>query len=140
MDALIHHLPDNISVITDFELQHLVDIPPLETHKLREIHGRVTASLQTYDVESLLHTRQTSLLQEKLTNYLITITTSLCAFIIFDILCFILYSHSRYGRNCVCKTDEATSSSKNHPEPGSAQGETEEHKVLFALYSLQQTS
>jgi len=140
MDAAILHLPDNITVITDFKLQQLIDIPPLEIQKLRDIHERVTASLQTSDVESLLHTRQTSLLQEKRTNYLITITTSLCAFIIFRILCFILYSHSRYGRNCVCKTDEATSNSKNHPEPGSAEGETEEQKVLFASYSLQPTS
>jgi len=140
MDAPILHLPDNITMITDFELQQLIDIPPLEIQKLRDIHGRVSASLQTYDAESHLHTRQTSLLQEKRRNYLITITTSLCAFIIFGILCFILYSHSRYGRNCVCKTDEATISSKNHPEQGSAHGETEEHKVIFASYSLQPTS
>jgi len=40
----------------------------------------------------------------------------------------------------VCKTDEATISSKNHPEQGSAHGETEEHKVIFASYSLQPTS
>ena len=124
MDAPILHLPDNITVITDFELQRLIDIQPLEIQKRCDIQERVTVSLQTYDVESLLHTRQISLLQEKRTNYVIIITTSLCAFIIFGILCFNLYSHSRYGRNCVCKTDEATNSSINHPEPGSAQGET----------------
>jgi len=86
MNATILHLPDIITVITDFELQ-LVDIPPLEIQKLGDMHDKVTASLQTYDVESLLHTRQTTLFQEKRTNYLVTITTSLCAFTI-------LYSHS----------------------------------------------
>jgi len=139
MDAPILHLLD-ITVITDFELQQLVDIPPLEIQKLSTIHNKVATSLQTYDVESLLHTRQTTLPQENWTNYLVTITTSLCAFAIVGILCFILYSHSRYGQYCVCKTDEAISSSKNHPEPESSQGETEEQNVLFTSYSLQQTS
>jgi len=87
------HLPDNITVVTDFELQQLRDIPPLET-QLSDVHDRVIASLQTYDVESLLHTRQTSLLQEKRTNNLIIIITDLCAIPIISILCFILYSHS----------------------------------------------
>ena len=136
MDATILHLPDNITVITDFELQQLVDIPPLEIQKLRDIHNKVATSLQTYDVESLSHTRQTTLFQVKRTTYLVTITTSLCAFTIVGIL----YLHSRYGRYCVCKTDEAIRSSKNHPEPGSIQGETEEQNVLFASYPLQQTS
>ena len=131
---------DNITVIADFELQQLVDIPPLEIQKLSDIHDKFTTSLQTYDVESLLHTRQTTLLQEERTNYLVTITTSLCAFTIVGILCFILYPHSRYGRYCVCKTDEAISSSKNHPEPGSTRAETEGQNVLFASYPLQQTS
>jgi len=140
MDAPVLHLPDTITVITDVELQQLIDIPPLEIQKLSDIHECVTTSLQTYDVESLLHTRQTSLLQEKRTNYLITITTSLCAFVIFGILCFVLYCHSRYGPYCVCKTDKAISSSENHPEPGRTEGETGEQKVLFASYSQQQTS
>ena len=87
-----------------------------------------------------MHARRTALLQEKRTVYLITITTSLCAFILFGILYCILYPHSQYGRYCVCKTDEAISSSKNHPEPGRTEGETEEQKVLSASYSLQQTS
>jgi hypothetical protein len=38
------------------------------------------------------------------------------------------------------KMDEAISSSKNHPELGSTQGETEEQEVLYASYSLQHTS
>jgi len=90
MGALISHLPDIITVITDFELQQLIDIPLLEIQKLSDIHDGVTTSLQTNDIESLLHTRQTSLLQEKRTNYLITITISLCAITIVGILCFIL--------------------------------------------------
>jgi len=140
MDAPIFHLPDNITVITDFEHQQLIDIPPWEIQKLSDIHDKVATSLQTYDVESLLHTRQTTLLQKKRTNYLVTITTSLCPFTIVGILSFILYSHLRYERYSVCKTEEAISSSKNHPEPGSTQGETEEQNVLFASYPLQQTS
>ena len=63
MDAPILHLLDT-TVITDFELQQLVDIPPLEIQKLSDIHDKVATSLQTHDVESLLHTRQTTLLQE----------------------------------------------------------------------------
>jgi len=101
MDVPIFHLPDNITVITDFELQQLVDIPPLEIQKLSDIHYKVTTSLQTHDVKSLLHARQIALFQEKTTNYLVTITTSFCAFTIVGILCFILYSHSRYRRHCV---------------------------------------
>ena len=51
MDATILHLPDITPVITDFELQQLADIPPLEIEKLSDIHDKVTASLQTYDVK-----------------------------------------------------------------------------------------
>ena len=47
MDAPIPHLPDNITVITEVELQQLIDIPPLEIQKLRDIHGRDTTSLLT---------------------------------------------------------------------------------------------
>ena len=104
MSTPILHLPDNITVVTDFELQQLMDIPPFETQQLSEIHDRVTASLQTNKVKSLLYSSQTSLLQEQRTNNLITITTSLCAIIFLGILCFILYSHSRYGRYCVRQT------------------------------------
>jgi len=53
MDAPIFHLPDNITVITDFEHQQLIDIPPWEIQKLSDIHDKVATSLQTYDVESL---------------------------------------------------------------------------------------
>ena len=91
------HLPDNIPVVSDFELKQLREIPPLATRQLDDIHDRVTASMQTYDVESLLHSQQTSLLQEKRTNHLIIITTSLCALPIFSILCFLLYTRIRYG-------------------------------------------
>jgi len=94
MDATTLHLLDYITVITDFEIQQLVDIPLLEIQKLSDIYDKVTTSLQTYDVESLLNTRQTTLLQEERTNYHVTITTSLCAFTIVGILCFILYPHS----------------------------------------------
>jgi hypothetical protein len=47
MDAPILHLPDNITVITDVELQQPIDIPPLEIQKLSNIHGRDTTSLLT---------------------------------------------------------------------------------------------
>ena len=134
------YLPDNITVVTDFELQQLRDIPPLETRQINDVHNRVIASIQTYDVESLLHAQQTSLFQERRTNNLIIITTSLCAIRIISILCFILYTHTRYGRHCVCKTDDATSSAKNHPEPEDDQGETQGHSVLYSSYALQQDS
>ena len=87
------HLPD-ITVVTDFELKLLKDILPLETRQLNDVHDRVIASLQTYDVESLLHSHQTSLFHERRTNNLIIVTTSLCAIPIISILCFILYSHT----------------------------------------------
>ena len=89
------HLPDSITVVMDFELQQLKDIPPLETHQLNDVHDRVIASLQTCDVESLLHAHQTSLFQERRTNNLIIFTTTLCAIPIISTLCFILYSHPR---------------------------------------------
>ena len=46
-------------MITDFELQKLIDIPPLEIQKLRvsDINDQIATSLQTYDVESLLLTQ-----------------------------------------------------------------------------------
>ena len=131
------HLPDNITVVTDFELQQLREIQPLATRQLDDIHDRVTASMQTYDVKPLLHSQQTSLLQERRTNHLIIITTSLCAILIFSILCFLLYTHARYGTYCVCKTDESTPRAKNDPKPEDARGETREHCVIFH-YALQQ--
>ena len=88
-------------------------------------------SLQTYDFESLLDALQTTLFQERRTNNPIIVTISLCALPIISILCFILYSHTRYGRYCVWKTDDTTVSTNNHPEPEDAQGETQGHSVLF---------
>jgi len=132
------HLPDNIPVVSDFELKQLREIPPLATRQLDDIHDRVTASMQTYDVESLLHSQQTSLLQEKRTNHLIIITTSLCALPIFSILCFLLYTRIRSGTYCVCKTDEIAPRAKNDSEPKDTRDETQEHSVLFSTYATQQ--
>jgi hypothetical protein len=132
------HLPDNITVVTDFELTQLREIPPLAKRQLNDIRDRVTASIQTYDVESLLHSQQTSLLQERRTNHLIIITTSLCAISIFSILCFLLYTHARYGTYCVRKTDETTPRTKSKPELADARGETQVHSVLFSTYAMQQ--
>ena len=131
------HLPDNITVVTDFELQRLREIPPLATRQLDDIHDRVTASMQTYDVESLLHSQQTSQLQEKQTNHLIIITTSLCALRIFSIL-FLLFTHIPYGTYCVCKTDETTPRVKGDSETEDTRGVTQEDSVLFSTYALQQ--
>lgn len=70
MSTSILYLPDNIPVVSDDELQQLNDKPPLEIQKMNDIHDSVTTPLQTYDIESLLHARQISLLQEKEPNVL----------------------------------------------------------------------
>ena len=132
------HLPDNIPVVSDFELKQLREIPPLATRQLDDIHDRVTASMQIYDVESLLHSQQTSRLQEKRTNHLIIITTSLCALQIFSILCFLLYTRIRYGTYSLCKTDETTPHDKNDSDPEDTRDETQEHSVLFSTYAMHQ--
>jgi len=125
MSAPILHLPDNISVVSDYELQQLIHIPSLEIQRLNDIHERVTMPPQTYDIESLLHAHKTSLLQEKRSYCFITITTSLCAITIFGILCFLLYSYLRYAHYKVWKPDDATNAPKNPSEPESTRDEAQ---------------
>jgi len=65
LKAPIFYLPDNISVLNDHEHQQLKEIPLPNLQRLDNVYNRVTVSRHHYDLDSLLHTYQTSLLQEK---------------------------------------------------------------------------
>ena len=50
---------------------------------------------KTYNLDSPLHVHQTSMFQERRTNWFITISTSLCTALVLSILCYLVYSHLR---------------------------------------------
>ena len=63
------YLPDNITILDDHERQQLKEISLPNLKKLDDVYNRVTASKHHYDLDTLLHTYQTSILQEKRTHW-----------------------------------------------------------------------
>ena len=89
LETPIFYLPDNITVLDNHERQQLKEIPLPNWQKLDDVYSRVTASKRHYDLDTLLHTYQTSILQEKRTHWkiipfvVLTNTTFLVIFIYF---------------------------------------------------------
>jgi hypothetical protein len=140
LEAPIFYLPDNISVLNDYERQQLKEIPLPNLQRLDDVYSRVTASKHHYDLDSLLHTYQTSILQEKRTHWIIIPFISLTSTAILAI--FIYFFYTRF-RNTYCitqKADASTSTSTNCVEPSKTRDENSEPSILFTSYTLQPTN
>ena len=69
LETPIFYLPDNITVLDDHERQQLEEISLSNLQKSDDVYNRVTASKHHYDLDTHLHTYQTSILQEKRTHW-----------------------------------------------------------------------
>ena len=138
------YLPDNIPVATEHEIQQLQGLTPKAVQQLGEISSKVTAPQHTFELDSLLHIHRTSLLQDRRTNWFITISTSLCALLFLSIICYLSYSRLR-NRYCITlkpKTNPSTSENLSEPQETHElrrEGQTSDQKILFASYPLQRT-
>ena len=131
------HLPENPTIVTEAELQQLVEVPPLDLQTLTDLRTRLMAPTQTYDIDTLLHAHQTSRLQEQRTSHFIVITTAISAIVICSICCVIFHFYPRYGRYCVCRTDKGVNAVTTPTEVRGTEDETAQPNVLFTSYSLQ---
>ena len=89
LDTPKFFLPDNISIVTNDEIQQLKDISPTDIQKLHDVHTKVTTLQRTFDVDSLLHIHLTAVLHKQNTHCFIIITTSICATLILGTICFL---------------------------------------------------
>jgi hypothetical protein len=140
LEAPIFYLPDNITVLNDHERQQLKEIPLPNLQRLDDVYSRVTASKHNYELDSLLHTYQTSTLQEKRTHSIIFPIISLTSTAILAI--FIYFFYTRF-QNTYCITQKAnatTSTSTNCVEPSKTRDENSEPSILFTSYTLQPTN
>ena len=78
-DAPKVYLPENVSVITDYEIKQLQDVPQSQLQELDNIRSRVMAHRKALHDDSLLHIKRTSSLQETRTNWILPLLTSLYA-------------------------------------------------------------
>ena len=90
LDSLKFYLPDNISIVTNDEIQQLKDISPTDVQRLHDVHTKVATLKQTFDVDSLLHIHRT-MLHKQNTHWFIIITTPICATLILGTICFLFY-------------------------------------------------
>jgi len=138
------YLPYNIPIATDHEIQQLQELTPKAVQQLEEIRSKVTAPQHTFELDSLLHIDQTSLLQERRTNWFITISTSLCTILFLSIICYLSYSRLRNMYCVPSKPGTNPSTPENSSElPETLESRCEEQaqdqRILFASYPLQRT-
>jgi hypothetical protein len=139
LEAPIFYLPD-ISVLNDQEHQLIKNIPLPSLQKLNDIHARVTASHNKYDVDSVLHIHQTSLLHERQTNWFIIPFTSLSTLISLGVPVYLVYTRFRSTYHITRKADAATSTPTPPLEPSKPDSEESTPSVLFTSYSLRQSN
>jgi len=65
LDTPKFYLPDNITIVTNDEIQQLKDVSPADIQRLHDVHTKVTTLQQTSDVDSLLHIHRTTTLHKQ---------------------------------------------------------------------------
>ena len=108
IDTPKFYLPDNISIVTNDEIQQLEDISLADIQKLHDFHTKVTTLQQTFDVHSLLHIHRTTMLHKQKTYWFIIITTSICATLILGTICFPFYFRFHYILRIIPKPNSTT--------------------------------
>ena len=136
------YLPDNISIVTNNEIQQLENISPAEIQKLHAVHTKVTTLQQTSDVDSLLHIHRRTMLHKQKTHWFIITTTSLCATLILGTLCFLFYFRFHYNLCIIPKPNSTTCTSSSPtlalmPKNIEPRNENQEQRVLFTSYPVQ---
>jgi len=113
LDTPKFYLPDNISIVTNDEIQQLKDISSADIQKLHDVHTKVTTLQQTFDVDSLLHIHRTMMLHKQNTHWFIIITTSICATLIPGTICFLFYFRFHYILRIIPKPNSKTCTSSS---------------------------
>ena len=86
--------PNKISIVTSHETEILEKISPELTQQLNYVKGRVMASPQKLDVDSILHVHHASLQRQRQSYWHLIIITTVCITIIIGIICLCLrYLH-----------------------------------------------
>jgi len=111
LDTPKFYLPDNISIVTNDEIQQLKDISSAYIQKLHDVHTKVTTLQQTFDVDSLLHIHRTTMLHKQETGWFIIIATSICATLILGTICFLFYFQFHYILHIIPKPNSTTCTS-----------------------------
>jgi hypothetical protein len=142
------YIPEELSIVAEHEVQLLQDATPTAIERLDEIQSRIMARQQTFDMDLLLHMRQTSLRQEHGTYWHFIFAKTFCAI---SVLIILLFSLRSYVHNLIlCHYSMNTSSQQNvisqssPPLDPSHKQEARKPKdsnlqknVTFASYSLQ---
>jgi hypothetical protein len=104
------YLPDDVSVITDYDAHQLENILPADAAKVDAIASQQKERRRTFDVDSLFHVHKIAQQQEQRTQWLVILTTTICIIIILGTLGFTLYFHCR-------KLRRYSYSNTSNPEP-----------------------
>jgi len=140
LETPIFYLPDNITVLDDHERQQLKEIPLPNLQKLEDVSSRDTAPKHHYDLDTLLHTYQTSILQEKRTHWKIIPFVVLTSTAILAIFIYFVYTHFQNTYCIPQKADATTLTSTNCVKPSTTRDQNAEPSVLFTSYTLQSTN
>jgi len=142
LDTPKFYLPDNISIVTNDEIQQLEDIPPADIQKLHDVHTKVTTLQQTFHVDALLHIHRTTMLHKQKTHWFIIITTSICATLILGTICFLFHFRFHYLLRIIPKPNSTTCTSISPtlalpPENTEPRNENHEQRDLFTSCPMQ---
>ena len=147
LDTPNFYLPDNISIVTNDEIQQLEDISPADIQKLHDVHTKVTTLQHTFDVDSLLPIHRTTMLHKQKTHwfnnyYYSIITTSICTTLNLGTICFLFYFRFQYILRIIPKPNSTTCTSLSPtlalpPENIEPRNENQEQRVFFTSYPVQ---
>ena len=137
LDAPKLYVPDNITVVTEYEAEQLQSITPTEVQQLIDINARMSTLQKTFDMDALLHIHQTASLQQTRTFWSTTAITSVCAVIVITILCLSFYFYSRNSPSTVSEPDTTPRPSPRPRDTIEPRNEDSQQRVVFASYSTQ---
>jgi len=146
LDFSKFYLPD-VSIATDHEIQQLNAVTPREIQTLDNIRSKIATAPKTYELDSHLHVHQTTMFQERRTNWFIITSTTLCTNLFLSILFYFDYSRLRNTYCLPTQPNAKSSTFRNSSDTREAlelreirsEEQTQDQRILFASYLLQRT-
>jgi len=90
------HLPAWSQVLAAHDVPQIEEAMPTEVMNINCIESRLSTPQKSFDLDTLLHIRQTSLHGERQPYWYLIITTTSCALVFLTILYFCLFSWLRH--------------------------------------------
>jgi hypothetical protein len=146
LDAPSVYVPDSFPILSRHQLPRVEAALTSEVNEVDQLKGRLATAQKSLDVDTLVHIQKTTLQQETLPHWHLTLAAVSCISTVLLTLCIFLRSKFLCATSRCSRTDkspeDATPRSPTHPVPASenptttAYSEPHFDSVTFATYAL----